>query len=196
MIKSADFACSCSSVSDLPRDERPQIAFAGRSNVGKSSLLNKLVGRKRLAKTSKTPGRTRLLNFFLIDRNYYFVDLPGYGYARASHRQKEEWARLVDDYLHKCRNLIGLVFLIDCRREVGQADLMMYQWLQSRNISYVVVLTKADKLNRNKLVQKAGEISEILKSVPILFSARSGIGKKELAAWIQTIMENQPGFSG
>ena len=109
----ATFVGSFNDVRRIPADNRPQIAFAGRSNVGKSTLLNNLVGRKRLAKTSKTPGRTQLINFFLINNKYYFVDLPGYGYANAPARVKKDWGILVDNYLETSHNLKGIVFLLD-----------------------------------------------------------------------------------
>jgi len=168
----------------VPFDSRPQIAFAGRSNVGKSTLLNKLVGHKRLAKTSKTPGRTRLVNFFLINDKYYFVDLPGYGYARAAESERRKWGKLVNDYLEKTEMLRGLCFLLDCRREPNEDDLMMIEWMESRKINFVVVLTKADKLGRNNLMKKIKETEKIFKITPIPFSSLSGIGKKELMKWI------------
>ena len=181
----AAFFRSYNDARKIPSDGRPQIAFAGRSNVGKSTLLNRLVGIRKLAKTSKTPGRTRLLNFFLIEDRYFFVDLPGYGYARASAEAKAEWGKLVNDYLEQAQNLKGLCFLIDCRRDPDEDDLMMIDWMEARDVRFVVVLTKADKLSRGKLGLKSREIDRIFKTESIPFSSLSGVGKRELLSWIE-----------
>jgi len=135
----ATFVGSYKDVRRIPTDNRPQIAFAGRSNVGKSTLLNKLVGRKKLAKTSKIPGRTQMINFFLINDKYYFVDLPGYGYAKASLKAKKEWGVLVDKDLETSPRLKGIVFLLDCRRDPNEDDLIMIEWIESRKIKYALV---------------------------------------------------------
>lgn len=182
------FIGSYADIKKIPPDSRPQIAFAGRSNVGKSTLLNKLAGRKKLARTSKTPGKTRLLNFFLVDERYYFVDLPGYGYAKASMKVKEQWGKLVNSFLMNCPNLKGLCFLLDCRRDPGEDDLMMIDWMESRSIKYVIVLTKADKLSRNNLMKKCRETENIFRVKPIPFSGKSGIGKRELLKWIEDVI--------
>jgi len=152
--------------------------------------LNRIVGQKRLAKTSKTPGRTRLLNFFLINDKYYFVDLPGYGYAKASESDKRQWGKLVNDYLEGSESLKGLCFLLDCRRDPNEDDLTMLEWLQSGKINFVIVLTKADKLSRSNLMKKSREIEKIFDVKPIPFSSVSGIGKKELMRWIDGVVSN------
>ncbi|MEW5924206.1 MAG: ribosome biogenesis GTP-binding protein YihA/YsxC [Candidatus Zixiibacteriota bacterium] len=190
MPLSAVFYRSYADARKIPQDSRPQIAFAGRSNVGKSSLLNRLVGLKRLAKTSKTPGRTRLVNFFLINEKYFFVDLPGYGYARASESEKRQWGRLVNNYLENSANLRAVCFLLDCRREPNADDLLMIDWLQSSDIKYAIVLTKADKLSKSNLAKKKKEIEKIFKVTPIPFSSVSGIGKRELMKWIEDLVGN------
>lgn len=190
MPLSAVFYRSYADARKIPKDIRPQIAFAGRSNVGKSSLLNRLVGLKRLAKTSKTPGRTRLVNFFLINEKYFFVDLPGYGYAKASENEKRQWGKLVNDYLENSDNLRAVCFLLDCRREPNADDLMMIDWLQENDIEYAIVLTKADKLSRSNLMKKKKEIEKIFKVTPIPFSSVSGIGKRELMKWIEDLVGN------
>ena len=190
MPLNAVFYRSYADARKIPSDRRPQIAFAGRSNVGKSSLLNKVVGQKRLAKTSKTPGRTRLLNFFLINDRYYFVDLPGYGYAKASESDKRQWGKLVNEYLEGSESLKGLCFLLDCRRDPNEDDLLMLEWLESGKINYVVILTKADKLSRSNLIKKSREIEKIFKVTPIPFSSLSGIGKKELMRWIEDVVSS------
>ena len=190
MPLNAVFYRSYADARKIPSDRRPQIAFAGRSNVGKSSLLNEVVGQKRLAKTSKTPGRTRLLNFFLINDRYYFVDLPGYGYAKASESDKRQWGKLVNEYLEGSESLKGLCFLLDCRRDPNEDDLLMLEWLESGKINYVVILTKADKLSRSNLIKKSREIEKIFKVTPIPFSSLSGIGKKELMRWIEDVVSS------
>jgi GTP-binding protein len=184
MPREAVFIGSYSKVQQIPRDNHPQIAFAGRSNVGKSSLLNKLVNRKRLARTSKTPGRTRLLNFFLVDERFYFVDLPGYGYAKASIAAIKEWGRLVNSYLETASQLKAMLLLLDSRREPNEDDLMLLDWATARNIELAVVLTKADKISKSKLTQKTRDLNRILKAEVIPFSVMSGLGRKELWHWI------------
>jgi GTP-binding protein len=184
MPLNAIFFRSYANAREIPSDGRPQIAFAGRSNVGKSSLINKLVGRKKLAKTSKTPGRTRLLNFFLINDSFFFVDLPGYGYARASMKARKEWGKLVDNYLENSPSLKGFILLIDCRRDPDENDFIMLDWLQSRGINCVIVLTKSDKLSRSNIMKKADNLRLLLKRDPIPFSTITGLGKKELVLWI------------
>jgi len=182
---SATFVGSYNDVRRIPSDSKPQIAFGGRSNVGKSSLLNRLVGQKKLAKTSKTPGRTQMLNFFEINEKYYFVDLPGYGYAKAPDHIKKQWGKLVDKYLDQSKFLSGLVFLLDCRREPNADEMVLLDWVRRRQLNFIIVLTKADKLNRSKLNKKSQEIQQALNIKPILFSTQSGTGKKELWDWVE-----------
>ena len=174
----------------LPKDRRPHIAFAGRSNVGKSSLLNKLTGLKKLAKVSSTPGKTRSINMFLIDEAFYFVDLPGYGYAQVSKTERASWAKLIETYLDKSPNLIGLLLLIDCRRDITAEDIDLIEWMAGRGLPCLPVLTKADKLTRDKLNRavKKMETDYGLQSIP--FSIVSGAGKKEvLSAVLNLISE-------
>ncbi len=186
----ATFVGSYKDVRRMPADNRPQIAFAGRSNVGKSTLLNKLVGQKKLAKTSKTPGRTQMINFFLINNKYYFVDLPGYGYVKASVKAKKEWGALVDKYLETSSRLKGIVFLLDCRRDPNENDLIMIDWIESRKIKYALVLTKADKLSKSRILNKVDKIEQAFRVKPVLFSSLSGIGRVELSRWIEDIVGN------
>jgi GTP-binding protein len=187
----ATFVGSYKDVRRMPADNRAQIAFAGRSNVGKSTLLNILVGQKKLAKTSKTPGRTQMMNFFLINDKYYIVDLPGYGYAKASVKAKEEWGRLVNKYLETSPHLAGIVLLLDCRRDPNENDLMMIDWIESGAIKYTLVLTKTDKLSKSQINKKADQIERAFRVKPILFSSRSGFGRIELSKWIENLVRNR-----
>jgi GTP-binding protein len=160
-----------------------QIAFAGRSNVGKSSLLNRLFNRKNLARVSQTPGKTQSINFFLINDKFYFVDLPGYGYARAPKNERERWRALADRYFQECKSLAGLVHLIDIRHEPTALDLELIEWTDGLRSERIYVLTKADKLSRNKQMQAAARLREMI-GVPaneiVTFSAETGVGKTEL----------------
>jgi len=184
MAKSAGYFGSYNNVRDIPDDGRPQIAFAGRSNVGKSTLLNELVGRKNLAIVSKTPGRTRMINFFLIDERYFLVDLPGYGYARVPEKMKIGWGKAVEGYLNGVKNLKGLILLLDCRRDITDYDRMLVDYLDDRRINYIIVLTKGDKLSKSRLMLKAQQTETELKRTPFLFSSLTGLGRKDLKDWI------------
>jgi GTP-binding protein len=150
-IKSANFVKSATSPEHYPRDGRPEIAFMGRSNVGKSSLINSLLGVKGLARTSSTPGRTQLINFFLINDAFYFVDLPGYGYARVPSDIKKHWGPMVEKYLATRPNLVLSILITDSRHEPTKLDLLMREWLEARGGPFVIVATKADKLSSNQL---------------------------------------------
>jgi GTP-binding protein len=150
-VKSAVFVKSATSPEHYPRDGRPEIVFMGRSNVGKSSLINSLLGAKGLAKTSSTPGRTQLINFFLINEAFYFVDLPGYGYARVPSEVKREWGPMIEKYLASRSNLVLSIVITDSRHEPSKLDLLMKEWLKQRGRPFVIVATKADKLSSNRL---------------------------------------------
>ncbi len=187
-INSCTFVGSYFELKQLPKDRKPQIAFAGRSNVGKSSLLNQVVGEKRIAKVSSTPGKTRSLNFFLVNENYYLVDLPGYGYAKVSKVMRKDWGKLIEDYLSKSNELVGLVLLLDCRRDPTEQDLQLLGWLRDRNIPALLAITKTDKLTRDKSNRKVAEIEKKL-GVPVLaFSSVTGTGKKELVGAISSLI--------
>ncbi len=179
-IVTYEFAGSFFTADQLPDDIRPQIAFAGRSNVGKSTLLNCLVGRKKIAKVSATPGKTRSVNFFLINDSFYFVDLPGYGYAKVARKLKENWQQLIEDYLTGSPRLIGLILLQDCRRDLTDKDMQLVSWLADRSLPVLVVVTKSDKLSRDKINRKVKEVQSQLEVDAIAFSALTGLGKREL----------------
>jgi GTP-binding protein len=191
-VKNAEYVKSVFNLADLPRNRFPEIAFAGRSNVGKSSVLNKLTNIKNLAKISSTPGKTRQINFFLINRNLYFVDLPGYGYAKVSKSLKESWGTLVEEYLKKSQNLKGVVLLLDARHQPFEADLQLTQWLDFYQREKLVVLTKTDKLSRSALLINVKNTSKILNlnsGSLVLFSAKTGEGKERILNWISGLLE-------
>ncbi len=190
-IKSATYLKSVVDLKGLPRDRLPEVAFAGRSNVGKSSALNRLVNLKKLAKISSTPGKTRMINFFLINKNLYFVDLPGYGYARAPKSMQKSWGKLVEDYLKERENLKGTVLLVDSRRGLLDPDLQLLEWLDYYGLSKLIVLTKKDKLSRSAVLENARKTCEVLKLDPgslVLFSAKTGEGKDKILNWIQHVI--------
>jgi GTP-binding protein len=172
-----------------PEGSLPEIAFAGRSNVGKSSLLNRLVGRKRLARVSKTPGRTREINFFRVNDLFVLADLPGYGYARVSKARQAEWRPLLEGYIAKTPQLAGVVQLLDMRREPSEDDAAMLDLLAELGMPTIVVLTKSDKLSRKAAAERAEAIARSLLLDPqqtISFSAVTGEGRDELAGAIMS----------
>ena len=183
-IRQCEFVDSVFHLDKLPHDRRPQIAFAGRSNVGKSTLLNRLVGHRKMAKVSNTPGKTRSLNFFLVNERFYFVDLPGYGYARVSKTERAGWGRLIEGFLHGSETLAGLVLLLDCRREPTDEDLELLSWLNESQLPALIVVTKTDKLNRDRINRKLRQVENELGLPSIAFSSVSGEGKNELLAAI------------
>jgi GTP-binding protein len=197
-IKNAAYVKSVFSASDFPKGAYPEIAFAGRSNVGKSSVLNKLTNIRNLAKISSTPGKTRQINFFLINDDLYFVDLPGYGYARVSKSMKESWGRLVEEYLKKSQSLKGVVLLIDARHEPFEADLQLLEWLDFYQREKLLVLTKTDKLSQSALflnVKNTSKILNIDSDSLVLFSAKTGQGKEKILNWISGLLICRSGFS-
>ncbi|PKP33824.1 MAG: YihA family ribosome biogenesis GTP-binding protein [Bacteroidetes bacterium HGW-Bacteroidetes-17] len=152
IIKSADFVISNQEVSKCPKTDLPEYAFIGRSNVGKSSLINMLTNRKKLAKTSSTPGKTQLINHYLINEEWYLVDLPGYGFAKISKSAREKWGELIHQYLMKRKNLRCTFILIDARIEPQKIDLEFMEWLGINQLPFVIVFTKSDKLNKTELI--------------------------------------------
>lgn len=190
-IKSAEFIKSAVNEKGWLADGLPQIAFVGRSNVGKSSLINKLVNRKGLVKTSSTPGKTREINFFKINDAFYFVDLPGFGYARAPGRVQAEWGPMIEAYLSGCKDLKLVVFLLDIRHEPGKNDQLMQDWLVHYSLPRVYVATKADKVSKGNIQKQIKPIAEAMgepADVVIPFSATSGEGKNVLLDAISSIL--------
>ncbi len=194
LIKSAEFVTSATKPSEYPPAQLPEIAFAGRSNVGKSSLINTLVNRKRLVKTSSTPGRTQLINFFDINRQMGFVDLPGYGYAKVPLSVRKKWGPMIETYLSGRETLRGVVVIMDIRRTPRLEELNLLGWLGHYSINGMVVLTKTDKLSKNRVSQQHSHIARALemdKKDIILFSAKSRRGRDALWQAILALIENE-----
>jgi GTP-binding protein len=182
-----------------PDNALPEIAFAGRSNVGKSSLLNRLVRRKAFARVSRTPGRTREINFFEINRRFVLVDLPGYGYARISKERRAEWRPLIEGYLRRSINLRGVVQLIDVRRDPSDDDLHMLDFLSDLGTPTIIAITKVDKLAPTARAARVAELTASLgldAEQVIPFSAHTGAGRDELAAAIVSLTESEAGTTG
>lgn len=180
-ISSAVFTKSAFDESHWGRDGRPEISFLGRSNVGKSSLINSLLNKKGLARTSNTPGRTQSINFFLINDSFYFADLPGYGYARVSKTMRESWGKMAEDYLAKRDELILSVQLVDSRHSPTALDRQLQEWLVYNQKPHIIIATKADKLSNNQLKKSLDEIRQIMsESTVIPYSSITGKGKDEV----------------
>jgi GTP-binding protein len=179
----ADFVISAVSEQDFPQEGIPEVVFAGRSNVGKSSLINSLTGSKKLARTSSTPGKTQTVNFYRINRSYFFVDLPGFGYAKAGKSAIREWNELIERYFRKRSNIALVVQLIDSRISPTKQDLQLFDWLERLKIPHMLVGTKADKLSGNERVAQMRIISNSFGgSTAVLSSAKTGIGCQEIYA--------------
>ena len=188
-IISAEFVKSAVWPPQYPLATMPEIAFVGRSNVGKSSLMNTLVGRRKLAKTSNTPGRTQLINFFTVNGSISFVDLPGYGFAKVSQSIKKDWGDMMDAYLRERQNLAMVIFILDIRRDPSEDDLSLRDWLEHYRIPYIPILTKADKLSNNQAIVRKKLIEKSLgtnaQKKTILFSAKTQKGKGELWQFLE-----------
>jgi len=178
-ITSAEFVKSAFEKSHWPTDRLPEIAFLGRSNVGKSSLLNSLVQRKGLARTSNTPGRTQSINFFLINRSLYFVDLPGYGYAKVPKTMRKDWGRMAEEYLVERENLALAVQLVDSRLGPTELDLQLFEWLAAHRVPLTIVATKSDKLSSNALNKQLRSIErEMPGSIVLAYSSLKNSGRE------------------
>lgn len=184
VIKHVSLDIVCGITSKLPATGRPEIAFAGKSNVGKSSLINALMNRKSLARTSASPGKTQTINFYNVNERIYLVDLPGYGYARASEKIKAKWGKLIEDYLHQSREIRGVFLLIDIRHDPTSNDKIMYQWILDHGYEPIIIATKLDKIKRSQLQKQIRSIREGLQVVPgtriLPFSAQTKQGREEI----------------
>ncbi len=190
VVKSAELETVCGITSKLPENELPEIAFAGKSNVGKSSLINGLLNRKALARTSSSPGKTQTINFYNINKALYFVDLPGYGYAKVSQEIRNKWGKMIERYLNTSSQLKTIFLLIDIRHAPGENDVTMYEWIVANGYTPVIIATKLDKIKRSqkdkniKIIREKLGVSKETKIIP--FSAVSKQGKEEIWELIQS----------
>jgi GTP-binding protein len=193
IIKSAVFIKSAVKPAHYPEPLFSEIAFAGRSNVGKSSLINVLLNRKSLVKTSRTPGRTQLINFFMINESFYLVDLPGFGYAKVPPKIQQEWGPMVESYLFNRQNLDAVVLAMDIRRTPKEEEKNLLKWFDHLNLKKILVLTKSDKLSKNKQMQQQSVYAKSLfveESELFLFSAKSLQGKENILKRLETIISD------
>ena len=190
-ITSAEFLKSALKEADWPHDNIPEIAFLGRSNVGKSSLINSLLGVRGLARTSSTPGRTQLLNFFLINSKFRVVDLPGYGYAKAPKEVRAEWSSAAEEYLAKREQLVLSIHIVDSRHEPSRQDLQLHEWLVHHHKPHLIVATKSDKLSKNELSRNVNRAARAFKSDNlIIYSATKREGRDRLWSAIEKSLKS------
>ena len=196
LFKNVTFHTTVASLNDLPADSVCEIAFAGRSNVGKSSLLNKMVGIRRLAKTSNTPGRTREINFFDLDDQYYFADLPGYGYAKVPLAVKGKWSAMMEKFFYQAEGLRLVVILIDVRRDPTPEDHQMISWLEAAGLPYIFAITKIDKVSRAQLAQRLSCFQQVLDleddNALIPVSSQTGAGVDQLLGVVHECLKSDP----
>jgi GTP-binding protein len=189
-VTKAEFIKSAFKEDDWPKDTQPEVAFLGRSNVGKSSLINSLLSVRGLARTSSTPGRTQSLNFFSVNDKFKFVDLPGFGYARVPKNIKSTWGEMATAYLAKRRQLVLSIHIVDSRHEPTKQDLQLHEWLKESNKPRLIVATKSDKLSHNELKRNLQHIARVLDDDSVMaYSAKSGRGRDELWRAIKSAIE-------
>ncbi len=197
VIKNVSLETVIGVTSKVPQNNMPEIAFAGKSNVGKSSLINALMNRKSLARTSSQPGKTQTINFYNINNELYFVDLPGYGYAKVSQQEKEKWGKMVERYLHQSRVLRAVFLLIDIRHDPSANDRIMYDWIISNGFHPIIIATKADKINRSHLQKQIKAVRQGLgvdrDTIVIPFSAQTKQGRDEIYDLIDGMMGQPEG---
>ena len=184
VIKNVSLETVIGVTSKIPDNQLPEIAFAGKSNVGKSSLINALMNRKSLARTSAQPGKTQTINFYNINDELYFVDLPGYGYAKVSHQEKEKWGKMIEKYLHRSKVLQAVFLLVDIRHEPSANDRQMYEWILANGYHPIVIATKLDKINRSQIAKQVKLVKQGLgvdkDTIVIPFSAETKQGREEI----------------
>lgn len=195
IIKNVCLETVCGITSKLPDNVHPEVAFAGKSNVGKSSLINALMNRKSFARVSEKPGKTQTINFYNINGNLYLVDLPGYGYASVSQEVKEKWGRMIENYLHRSKQLKAVFLLIDIRHEPSANDKLMYRWILDQGYHPVIIVTKLDKINRSQVQKHLKMIRtglETEKGTLIFpFSAQSKQGREEIYDYIDSLLAGE-----
>ncbi len=192
VIKSVELETVCGITSTLPQNTQPEIAFAGKSNVGKSSLINGLMNRKSFARTSAQPGKTQTINFYHINQEFYYVDLPGYGFAKVSREVQAKWGTMIERYLNQSRQLKAVFLLIDIRHAPGANDKQMYQWILDHGYEPVIIATKLDKIKRSQKDKQLKLIRTELQVVPgtkiFPFSAETKQGREEIWSFIDTLV--------
>lgn len=197
VIKNVSLETVCGITSKLPNNIHPEVAFAGKSNVGKSSLINALMNRKSLARTSAQPGKTQTINYYNINDAIYFVDLPGYGYAKANEEVKAKWGKMIEDYLHKSKQLKAVFLLIDIRHEPSGNDKIMYDWILRQGYKPIIIATKLDKINRSQIQKQVKLIKTALNvekdTILIPFSSETKQGREEIYELLDQIITAESG---
>ena len=192
-ITSAEFLTGAVSYKQYPDSAYPELAFAGRSNVGKSSLINSLLNRKKLVKTSQTPGKTQEINFFKINNDFIFTDLPGYGFAKVPQPVRKRWGKMIEDYLLKRETLLAVIFIIDLRRRPSQLDLSLQRWLEAHGVEYLLVGTKMDKLSQSEIKKQKDKLNVAYfdggEGELLVYSSKNSRGRKELWSEITSRLE-------
>ena len=195
VIKQVSLDIACGITSKVPQTGKPEVAFAGKSNVGKSSLINALMNRKSLARTSSQPGKTQTINFYNVNEAFYLVDLPGYGYAKANESVKAQWGKMIERYLRSSRQLRAVFLLIDIRHEPSANDRQMYQWICHQGYHPIIIATKMDKLNRSQIPKAVKTVREGLETekdtVIIPFSAQTKQGREEIYDVIDSLLAGE-----
>lgn len=193
VIRNVNLETVCGITSKLPENEHMEFAFAGKSNVGKSSLINGLMNRKSLARTSSQPGKTQTINFYNINDQMYFVDLPGYGYAKVGEGEKAKWGRMIENYLHKSKQLCAVFLLIDIRHEPSANDRLMYEWILNQGFAPIIIATKMDKINKSQLPKHLKMVREGLKvvkgTIVIPYSSITKQGREEIYELLDSYLE-------
>lgn len=193
IIKKANLETVCGITSKLPENNMPEVAFSGKSNVGKSSLINALMNRKSLARTSSQPGKTQTINFYNVNDSIYFVDLPGYGYARVNENVKAQWGKMIENYLHQSRQLKAVFLLIDIRHKPTDNDCIMYDWILGHGFKPIIIATKLDKINRSQIQKQVKLLKETLRAEKdtriVPFSATTKQGREEIYEIIEEILQ-------